>query len=95
WEFFGPIAIASKRNDSNFWRNPTGFLKQAGSQHGQLYQQKCQLSTLLINLRTVYDVSTSEMRTKLDQVEAYCLSIVATEQLGYFILAAMESPRLG
>jgi hypothetical protein len=68
------------------------LLKQAGSQHGQYYQQKNRLSTLLINLRSVYDGSSREMRTKFDQVEAYWLSIVAAERLGYFVIAAMESP---
>ena len=69
-----------------------GLLTQAGYQHGQLSQQKNRLKILLINLRTVYDGSTREMRTKVNQVEAYWLSIVAAERLGYFVLAAMESP---
>ncbi|WEG12412.1 FUSC family protein [Pullulanibacillus sp. KACC 23026] len=69
-----------------------GLLQLPASQQKQLVRQKNRLRTLLINLRAVYDGSIKELRTQSDRVEAYWLSIVAAERLGYFVLAALESP---
>jgi uncharacterized membrane protein YgaE (UPF0421/DUF939 family) len=69
------------------------LLQEKHLERNPLVRERKRLLTLLINLRAVYDGAVSEVRKNQKVIDSYWSAIVATQRLGYFIVAASENPK--